>query len=69
MHTLTHMYTQNETKSQQIYQGSKLCVFVIYLREWQDWWGILCQEIVARDRNLDSVSFFPENFALESGLS
>ena len=56
MHTLTHVHTQNETKSQQIYQGSKLCVFVVYLREWQDWWGILYQEIVARD-------------SVESGLS
>lgn len=75
-HIHTHVHTHNETKTQQVYQGttrnSKWCVFVIYLREWQQvWWGIFVLGNCGKRETLialNSLQRIPY-FALESGLS
>ena len=75
-HTRTHVHTHNETKTQQIYQGmmsnSKWCVFVIYLRQWQQvWWGIFVLGNCGKRETLIAFSSFRRTpyFALGSGLS
>lgn len=72
----THVHTHNETKTQQVYQGttrnSKWCVFVIYLREWQQvWWGIFVLGNCGKQETLIAFNSLQRTpyFALESGLS